>query len=174
MNELITTADLPVTISGEWLDPPKRDWRGIASASEPLVAVVFLKQRNRLEWCKSDRGSVEGLPIRLALFPYDKLASEVQVNFSVGGGGRCLASNVPSRNYRPDIHSHNVVRTGELVTFARVDGSPAVDAEMLFIPQRSVQFGRNALWRLRSGLELSLPDELNQILIGKRSRWLVR
>src|SRR4051812_27242403 len=87
---------LPVRIVGEWGNPLKRDWRGIATAAEPVVAVVFLKHGDTVEWCKSGRASGEGLEVRLALFPYDKSGSEVQVNFSVGGGTQLFASLVES------------------------------------------------------------------------------
>src|SRR4051794_37324606 len=93
---------LPVTAEGGWSPGRKRDWQGIAISSEPLVAVAFLRVAGVTEWCKSERHNENGLELRLALFPYDESLTDVQVNFSVGGG-RCLSRIKITSRYNPPV-----------------------------------------------------------------------
>ena len=47
---------LDVTVSGHWADPaPNATWRGKAQAAEPLVALLFLRDRKSTRLNSSHR-----------------------------------------------------------------------------------------------------------------------
>jgi hypothetical protein len=75
-------ARLPVMISGCWSAPPKRDWRGFARATEPIVAIAFLRLQHHVEWGLSSSTEDTEIETRLSLFPYDKTCLDVQVSVS--------------------------------------------------------------------------------------------
>ena len=101
---------LPVTLEGGWSPLPRRDWRGIAVASEPLVAVALLGSCGLVQWGRSERGSAEQLAVRLALLPYGADGLNVQVNFSVGLGGGRWQSVFPSFGCVPVILDRRELR----------------------------------------------------------------
>ena len=160
---------LPVTVSGHWIDPMKRDWQGLATAPEPIVAVIFLKSAATLQWCKSERARAEGQQIRLAFFPYDEASLEAQINFSAGGGGGSLTSVLGSLTYRPTIQEKYTVRTGDISKFATVEGNPAVVLGLLFLAGRNVQVGRKGIWNSKPELSISMPPKLLSLLTRGRS-----
>jgi hypothetical protein len=159
---------LPVTISGRWLDPPNRDWQRLATAPEPIVALVFLKHGKTLEWCKSERARRDSQEVRLALFPYDETGLEIQVNFSTGGG-RLWASVVESPTYKPSIQEVRTVETGKVAKFVTVEGNPVVDLSLMFLASHNVQVGRRGIWHLKPEVVTSMPPRLVTMLTRGRT-----
>src|ERR1700690_228396 len=85
---------ITVHLTGAW-DAGSRKWYGAVTAAVPLVGMAFIHSSGYCEWCKSERN--ESSPeVRLALFPFDDVGLDVQVNFSVGHGGRRWSSVLPS------------------------------------------------------------------------------
>jgi len=145
---------LSVTVHGSWHGPykHKRDWHGVARASQPLVALVLVVTQSEIEWVKSDPEERDELDIRLALFPYDAEELDVQVNFSVGGGQRRNRSLVPSPTYMPNILTGNDFETGQIVRLSTINGEPRVDVGVLFLAKRDVTVVRRRIWRIRKAL----------------------
>jgi hypothetical protein len=157
------------TLEGGWSPLPHRDWRGVAAAAEPLVAVAFLDCGTVVQWGKSERGSAEKLEVRLALLPYDAEGLDVQVNFSVGqGGGRWRSVLAPSGCVSV-IPDRRELRTGVIERFAELTGEPRVELSMLLIGRRDVRSARNGLWRLREALADSIPEPFRRILTYGRT-----
>lgn len=148
---------LPVTVEGQWSPPPKRDWQGQITAAEPVVAVVFLCAGAICRWSRSERRNAG--QVRVALFPYDDMGGDVQLNYSVGGGWQACRLSVCSASYLPDLPSHREFRCGEVQKFAQVEGNPAADLLTLFIARRDVRTARCGLWSLRRELLESISDE---------------
>jgi hypothetical protein len=148
---------LPVTVEGQWLPPPKRDWQGQITAAEPVVAVLFLCVGATCRWSKSERrGDVR---VRLALFPYDDAGDDVQLNCSVGGGYQICRLSVRSTSYLPDLPSRREFRCGSVQKVAQVEGNPAADLLILFIARSDVRSARCGLWHLRKEFLESISDE---------------
>jgi hypothetical protein len=160
-----------VALEGCWSSLPQRDWRGVAVASEPLLAIAFLQCGGVAEWCKSERRSAEKLDVRLALFPYDAAHLDVQVNFSVGHDGGRRRSILLSHEYMPEIPERREMRTGIIERFTEVASSPRVGLSLLLIARRDVRSARNGLWRVRSELADSIPEPFRRIVTyGRRGR----
>jgi hypothetical protein len=162
-------ARAPVVISGEWLPAPKRDWRGVASASEPIVAVSFLRWGHHIEWCLSERPTGNESEVRLALFPYDRDGCDVQVNTFLGGGGQRWRSLVSSAQYRPTIPLSTSLETGRVLSLSRIEGNPCVEFFGLFLAKRDTKGGRNGIWHIRPCFREGLPPALSQVLTFGRT-----
>jgi hypothetical protein len=160
---------LAVTLEGGWSAPPGRDWCGVATASEPLVAVAFLDCGAVVEWCKSERGSAESLEVRFALLPYDAQGLDVQVNYAVGRGGRRRRSVLESFDGVSVVRDRRELRTGVIERFAEVTGEPRVELSMLFIARRDVRSARNGLWCLRNERADVTPEPFRRILTYGRT-----
>ena len=158
-----------MTVKGEWLPAPRRDWQGVIQASETLVGVSFVCIGSHTEWSKSDRGSAEGLEARVMLGNYDSLGLDVQVNFSIGNNGPRWRTLVESANYFPQILVPKRFPTRHLISFARVEGKPDVELKALFLARRNVRVGRNGLWHLRKELVEFFPESLRKILTYGRA-----
>jgi hypothetical protein len=154
---------LPFEVAGAWSEGSKRVWRGTSTSAVPLVAMSFLKTRGQYEWCKSEKK--ESAPtVQLALFPHDDAGMDVQVNFSVGRGGRLTRSKVPSPSYRPELLPTRALQTGRVERFATIAGVPEVEAWVLFLAREDVESMRGGLWRVRSHLHPGLPEPFRQWL----------
>jgi hypothetical protein len=137
----------PVTIYGEWLDGPARNFHGRAICAEPIVAVAF-SSRPAVSWAKSDRPDADGsLKVRLLLARYNRQNLDVQVNFSIGGG-HALARTTLSADAPPSIDAPLSLDTGRVFPFTTVEGSRTVDLYALFLCRNDVRIGRNGLWNL--------------------------
>jgi hypothetical protein len=155
---------LPVTISGDWLENPRYKWKGSAISSEPIVAIVFLRHGNIIEWCKSSSPSSQSLEVSLWISRYNEINLEVQVGLSVGNGDRRYASFLESANYRPSIEAEIIINTGEILKFTTVESRPKISFEVIFIARSDVKFGRNRIWHLRENTTILLSDEVKRIL----------
>jgi hypothetical protein len=160
---------LPVTLEGGWLPPPWREWRGVAAAGEPLVAVAFLDSGAVVEWCKSERRSAENLAVRFLLLPYDADGRDVQVNFSVGDGGCRGRSLLVSSDWVPEIPDRRELRAGVLERLVEVTAEPRVELALLLIARRDVRSARNGLWRVRNQLADLIPEPFRRLLTYGRT-----
>lgn len=166
---LTTVSRIDVSIQGSWTGREHRDWRGTAASSEPCVAVSFLRSEGHVEWCQSQRAIENTICLRLALFPYDASNLDVQVNFSIGGGGRRWRSLLPDCKYRPAIPQSFTVRTGDVFVFATIEGKPRMDLLGLFLVRRDVKSARNGVWHIRPDLIEGAGQPMRQILLHGRA-----
>jgi hypothetical protein len=163
------TTPLLITIEGQWSPGLKRDWDGLASAPEPFVALVFLSTPSGCKWAKSQRGEATR-EVRLALFPYDELGKDVQVNFSVGRGYLLARSELPSPAYRPVMCGQQTFQCGLIKTFTQLVGDPYLDLLILFLARQDVRSARNGLWHLRPALADSISsDSIRQMMTYGRT-----
>jgi hypothetical protein len=126
-----------------------RRWKGLARASQPLVALAVLVNRDFVDWGKSEaQTQPDGCPITLALFPYDNLGLDVEVSLTAGDGGTRTRTTVNSVDYLPAIDAFQLV-CGELVKLATIDGRPEIETGLLFLPRGAVRKGRTGNWRLK-------------------------
>jgi hypothetical protein len=150
---------LPVDLSGAWVVEKTptlagglsttRRWKGLARASQPLVALAVVVNRDIVDWGKSEaQAQPDGCPITLALFPYDNFGLDVEVDLTAGDGGTRTRTTVHSVDYLPPIDSVQLV-CGELVKLATIDGRPEIETGLLFLPRGAVRKGRTGNWRLK-------------------------
>lgn len=163
-----TLWSVPVQIDGAWCGDAPRDWRGTATSAVPLVAMSFLESSGHCEWCKSER-DVTSPEVDLALRQYDDTGLDVQVNFSVGGGGRRCRSLVASPSYRPDLPATRALQTARIYRFGEVEGDPPVNLFVLFLARADVESSRKALWRVRKRLESDLAEPFRRWLTYGRT-----
>jgi hypothetical protein len=161
------------TLEGGWSSRRWPDWQGVATASEPLVAVAFLGSGDLAVWSKSERGRAGNLEVGLALWPYDATGLDVQVNFSVGRGMRRWRSALPASDTVPAIPDRRELRTGAIEGFAVV-GEPRVELSLLLIARRDVRSARNGLWRVCQELADSIPEPFRRLLTYGRTGRLER
>lgn len=157
---------LSVTITGDWLSLPKRDWRGCVVCEEPIVGIAILETPTNTTWAISGRHSSE---VGLLIGRYDKIGCDVQVSFSVGRGISYWRTLVASSNYIPDIPSKMTLLTGSVSKFCVVDGQPNVTLKVLFIAKSDVKSGRNGIWHVRTKLQDDLPLPMHQMLTYGRT-----
>lgn len=155
---------LTLTVEGQWLPLPKRDWRGRSTSTAPVLAMSFVTSEGDCQWSKSARKEAE-IEVRVLLGHYYASGLDVQVNFGVGRSGsrsRCLVS---SPTYVPVIAQRREFPCGTITSFATVDGKPAVELSVLFIARQDVKSARNGLWHLRPELAALVTDpQLHRIL----------
>jgi hypothetical protein len=165
-------ASVAVTVEGRWSLLPRRDWRGVAVADEPLVAVAFLSCGGSVHWYKSERRGGDRVEVRCLLLPFAAGEADTQVNFSVGqGGGRCW-SMLASPEGVPVIPDRRELRSGVIERFAEVAGEPRVGLSLLLIARRDVRSARNGLWRVRRGLADLIPEPFRRTLTYGRAGML--
>ncbi len=157
---------LPVTVAGrgDWSDGDGsrinwslwQYWRGLATCSEPWVAMIFVYSTGVVHWCKGGPlvnpclGSAEGeVQLQLALGSSDAGLPELRGIFRIGGVSRDWSSTVASSFCVPPIPDRREFRTGVIETFSTYESNPAVGLFMLFIARRDVKYGRSHRWRLR-------------------------
>ena len=155
---------LPVSLSGAWQPVRERDWRGLATAPEPVVGVAFLKSQAWSSWCKSEPPSDAGLVVRLLLGRYDAAGTDVQVGFSVGGGHVRSRCKIAGPDYRPLFPKTTFAETGDVVSFATVQGVPDAELSFIFLAAADVQTGRKRLWHIRRELAAAIPEPLRKVL----------
>ncbi len=160
---------LKIKITGSWEKGLRRDWKGCAISSEPIVAVVMIKVGDVIEWCKSERGNANGQPIRLLLSPYDNDNLDVQVNYSVGGGHAISRCQTPTNAYLPENTNKLEISTGIIEKIFTVEGSKTIELYTLFISALDVKVGRNGLWSVRKEYQDKLPEPFNKILTHGRN-----
>jgi hypothetical protein len=155
---------LPIYLNGSWAYGAKRDWRGAARSTVPLVGMSFMQSPRHCEWCKSkkDEASPE---VRLALFPYDDVGMDVQVWF----WGLRWRSLVPSASYRPVFSDLQVLQAARIFRFATIDGDPPVNLFVLFLARSDVESSRKGLWRVRKRLESGLNEPFRRWLTYGRT-----
>jgi hypothetical protein len=160
---------LLISVEGQWSPGLIRDWHGQASAHEPFVALVFLSAPSGCKWAKSQRGEATR-ELRLALFPYDEMGKDVQVNFSVGRGYLFARSELPSSDHRPVISGKQTFQSGVIKKFTQVVGDPYLDLLILFLARQDVRSARNGLWHLRPALADSISsDSIRQMMTYGRT-----
>jgi hypothetical protein len=147
-----------ISVKGQWSPGLARDWCGWASASEPLVALVFVCSSGGCGWIKSERGDAT-IQVRLALFPDVGPGRDVSASFSVGRGNAIGRSTVPSAVYRPVVPEQQTFQSGVIQKFTQVIGDPSLDLLILFLARRDVRSARNGLWHLRPELAESISSE---------------
>jgi hypothetical protein len=163
------TTPLLISVEGHWSPGLIRDWHGLASAPEPFVALIFLCAPSGCKWAKSQRGEATREK-RLALFPYDELGKDVQVNFSVERGYLLARSELPSSDYRPVISGKQTFQSGVITKFTQIVGDPYLDLLILFLARRDVHSARNGLWHLRRELADSISsDSIRQMMTYGRT-----
>ena len=160
---------LNINISGSWKDVARNDWEGTAISTEPLVALSILKIENKYEWCKSERGSLDGQPIRLLLSPYDSHSPDVKINFSVGRGHVISGCIMPEKRYQPPLLLKNVITTGHIEKTFFIEGSKNVELYSLFLAASDVKVGRNGLWHIRDEYKNKLLEPFDTILTFGRN-----
>ena len=160
---------LDVTVTGSWLPGAVRDWRGEASAREPIVAIAFVVRAGRAWWCKSERGAPGGQKIRLLLGHYDAAGRDIQVAFEIGEGQARSRTAVPSREYLPNIDTCRSFSTAVIAPFCMISGDPPVQLRALFLAAADVEVGRNGIWHLRSRLVPNVPESFQELLTRGRA-----
>jgi hypothetical protein len=174
---------VPVQMRGAWTPEmalssgwTRREWQGLARADEPLVAVLFARVADTIEWHKSDR------PPRRD--PADAVAVHT-LDVSLGitaGPGQPLASldarthrahanvtiSVPGGGLAPAIPDQHATSTGVLLDLVAFDGTPRVTFALLFLAASQVKVGRNGLWHVRRALAPALHEPLRTILTRGR------
>lgn len=158
-------ARLPVTIAGDWHISRPRDWSGVATADEPIVAVHFITSDTKTAWRKSEKTHApEGFGVRFHIGNYDEVCRHVRIDF-----GAAIASTVSSATYRPRVEGRQQVHTGETFGFTYIEGEPRAEFHLLFLARRDVRGGRKGLWQLRRALVEGFAEPWRSILTHSRT-----
>jgi hypothetical protein len=165
---------VPISISGEWIENQNYEWKGSAVSIEPFVAVVFLKYSNVIEWCKTSNGATDSESVKLWISRYNKIDLHSQIGLPVGRSDRRSSLFLKSASYKPEIKINTSGKTGEIIQFTEIGGSPKISFEILFIARSDVKFGRNRIWHLRENANVSLSDKVRNLLEkGRIGRFFV-
>jgi hypothetical protein len=151
---------IPVSVSGNWLPLKHRDWQGIAFSIEPIVAVTLLRVGNYVQWCLSESKCGNSNEIRLLLLSYEKTDVDVQVNASIGNGGRRSRTILASPEYKPRIPLLDNFETGKITLLCTIDGEPKVDFLGLFLSRQDTKSYPKGLWHIRKHLISGIQEPL--------------
>jgi hypothetical protein len=151
---------IPVSIAGEWQPVAyvgRLRWEGVATADEPITALVLGRGPQTVDWSRSERGSNREMKIVLAVFPDDNSDNryDVRVHLNIGSNGLALSLKLSST--APFMFSLNNHVTSEPAWFARPwTAGDRFDLGALFIATADTRSARNHLWHLREGI--TAPD----------------
>jgi hypothetical protein len=179
---------IPVLVTGEWQSKTvltggwvRREWRGVARAARPLVALLFTRVADTIEWHKSrrPRGEVarpaQGPTPTLDAAPEDEIDLSLSITAGPGHPLVGLSASVhgahtsatplgPAGAGSFDMPAQRETRTGVLFDLAAFDGTPPVAFAILFVAASQIQVVRNHLWRVRGALAPALGEPLRTLL----------
>jgi len=149
-----------VELSGQWVNKAsRRDWRGVAEADLPFVAVLFVTEGRYLFWRKDDKRGESGdssRAIRLTLWSLDD--GTMDCGYRIGRGVIRLTGKEKSSSYLPDLKERWTVLTGEPFGFVSIEIEPPINLYGLFIVKRDINTLRKGLWHLKSSLLIGISE----------------
>jgi hypothetical protein len=161
---------LPVSLTGDWYPEPHRwRWEGVAQATEPLIGLIFCEQAGLVQWARSDhRASEAGLPMVLHC---SARGSRRWIYAGVGrpSGRGFVQGYTTSKHERPVLIMGSEPATGEVFSFATLEGEPTLSLSLLLICRRDVRSRRLGLWGVRSSLLSEVAEPWRTILGFGRS-----
>ena len=175
---LVGAPSLPVRLAGKWSvkATPRlqgghaitRRWQGIAKADEGLVALGVLANGDFVQWGKSEvQPLADGCELGLALFPFDNIGLDVQVNLVVADGVyRRDRTRVATVTYLPEIPDVQQIACGQLFRLATIRGDPVIEVGLMFLPRTAVRKGRTGNWKPRGSMAGGL---LSKALSGPKA-----
>jgi hypothetical protein len=159
---------VPVDIRGTW-NYERRRWSGVAeNPDRRMVAMVFARHPEGIEWIKSDARDMEGLPVEIGFFTNGPDFRDATVFFHVGSASAALYAVLPSSSYLPEIPEHRLLETGQILRLASVEGEPEIEFGAIFLVREDVKFGRKHIWRLRDHLLSAVPAPFSSVLARGR------
>ncbi len=172
MDELFSTkignlAKTPVELSGQWVNKAsRRDWRGVAEAGLPFVAVLFVKEGRYLFWEKDEKRGESGDHSReIRLIFRSNNDGTMDCCYRIGQGVINLESREKSSSYLPNLKKRCTVLTGEPFRFVSIEVEPPIDLYSLFIVKGDINTLRKGLWHLKSNLLIG-TSELWKMMLG--------
>lgn len=157
---------LSVEIQGAWETERSgrgETFRGHATASEPIVALLFAKTGKTFQWCKSGRGNTEGLQILFGMGLSGFAHVPVHVGFHLGGSAiQYSTAGIETTTFKTDLIKNKDISTGCFTKlFAPADKHVF---GCMFLAAEDVKNGRNHLWHIRPTFQDQIPQQLNKIL----------
>ncbi len=154
---------------GDWVNGPKRQWRGAAKGEKPLIALIMCEVGDALIWTKSERHGPQGeLTINMLISHYDADGCRVQVNYGLGGIHARANTTVASAEYRPELPASFEVKTAEINKLASVKGEPDMDFYALFLCADEAEFSESGSWTVKQSYVDGLQEPFRSILVGGR------
>jgi hypothetical protein len=155
------------TGSGPFVEVVDFRWRGALTAAGPFSGIAFLHTADNLYWAKAPEVSLT-LPVDVSLHAYGGYTAE-GATFTASLAGAFLPG-VPVAG-SADLAGTcalgaNVLITGRVTCLARTN---AAGFFVLLIPRGLLKMGRKRLWRLRDNVASSLPPEIRDLLVHRRT-----
>lgn len=142
-------------------------WKGSASASEPIVAMSFLKHEEQLCWSQSPKVTADILPVSMLLAEDREGERDIlYVTWAIGRGQTQIGlSELPQVEMQ--IPEEKDVLVGQLFPF--VDLSPSTSLFGLLLLRSQVKGKRNHRWELKEEYLDGLPLVWKDIMKGGRT-----
>lgn len=155
------------TGSGPFVEVVDFRWRGALTSAGPFSGIAFLLTADNLYWAKAPEVSLT-LSVDVSLHAYDGYAAE-RATFTASLAGAFLPG-VPVAG-SADLAGAcslgpNVLTTGRVICLARTSSA---DFFVLLIPRGLLKMGRKRLWRLRDDVASSLPTDIRELLVYRRT-----
>ena len=142
-------------------------WKGSLSASEPIVAMSFLRHGDQLYWAQSPKVTADDLPVDLLLAEgayTDR--SILYVTWSIGGGQTQIGLFEQAAVELPTSIEMDIV-VGKLFHFA--DLNPSTSLFGLVLLRTQVKDKRNHRWALKAEYLEALPLSWRDIMVSGRT-----
>jgi len=168
---LSSLSKIKLDLSGNWkiLSNVGKEWQGVITSEQPVVAITFMQVGNHVKWVKSERNNSEQLSVRFSFVKDNPNDKNMQMNYVVGDSADRCWTEVSSENYLSVLSNKNTFNTGEIRLLLVVDGSPKIELFSLFIQCGEIKIGRKGLWRLKDSIGESLVNPMKDILMCGRT-----
>jgi hypothetical protein len=147
---------IPVRIAGAFQPVAyvgRAEWHGIATADEPITALVLARSPEGTHWSRGLRRHANELAIRLIVQPdeADESRYAVRIVCAIGGGALHLRYRLTST--APFMFTMNHVETGVVSWFAHVWTAEENTLGALFVAETDTRSARKHLWHARKGID---------------------
>jgi len=155
------------TGSGPFIEVVDFRWRGALTSACPFSGIAFLLTTGSLDWVKAPDVSLS-LPVSVSFHAYAGQTAEA-ATFTASLAGAFLPG-VPVAG-SADLAGAcalgpGVLLTGRVICLARTNSAAFF---VLLIPRGLLKMGRKRLWRLRDDVALSLPPDVRELLVHRRT-----
>lgn len=156
---------IPVRISGAYQPVSyvgHADWKGTATADEPITALVLLHGPAGMQWARLGHEGVTSLDIEFRVRPRaGEFRKEVVITLAMNptggapftGGSGHIDMSVNLTSTAPFIFFLNHHMTGEPTWFAHAWSTEEERFGALFVAEADTKSARNHLWHLRPEIE---------------------
>jgi len=144
-------------------------WQGTLTCAAPICVVTFVATDSQVYWVKSPSPASDRLPVDISLHTYaDDADGRATLTAAIGGG--IGPPGVPVTHQRRQAPGC-VITSSPLKTtrVERLVTATGASVYVLILLREWLKTGRKRLWHVRGEIAASLPPEVRDLLLQRRT-----